>query len=88
MAPLLAWSDVETAKMHWREVLAESNKEMLLELANNVTSGSSTGGAKSLEDIALAVADRILAQPSAVKLLHGGQADPHSPFRQDGDTTP
>ncbi|CAE8609907.1 unnamed protein product [Polarella glacialis] len=59
-----AMSDATREKM--RQVLAQSNQEMLRELANQFTSG--TAG-RSLEKMALDVADRVLAQAAAKELL-------------------
>eukprot|EP00930_Biecheleria_cincta_P032488 TRINITY_DN22547_c0_g1_i1.p1 TRINITY_DN22547_c0_g1~~TRINITY_DN22547_c0_g1_i1.p1 ORF type:complete len:602 (-),score=77.37 TRINITY_DN22547_c0_g1_i1:282-2030(-) len=56
----------------WRQLLAQSNKEMLLELANRATSGSG-GIERTVEELALAVADRLLAGPAAQQLLDSAE---------------
>ncbi|CAE8609909.1 unnamed protein product, partial [Polarella glacialis] len=56
----------DTSREMLRQVLAQSNQEMLREMASQFTSGAP---GRSLEKMALDVADRVLAQAAAKELL-------------------
>mmetsp|Transcript_90836 Transcript_90836/g.189905 ORF Transcript_90836/g.189905 Transcript_90836/m.189905 type:complete len:656 (+) Transcript_90836:321-2288(+) len=75
----------EDAKEKWRKVLAESNQEMLRELAAHTMKACQEGvpQGKSMEDIALEVADRILNSSAATQLLESDSTSSIPPGTED-----
>jgi len=63
--------DAPSPKQCWREVLVQSNKEMIQEMLASASSGQTT---RSIDDIAFAVAEKILAAGPAAQLLEEASA--------------
>jgi len=63
-------------KQCWRDLIAQANKEMVQEVLSNACAGKN----RSLDDIAMAVADRMLASGAGQQLLMEDHAQDNAPL--------